>query len=56
MKFEWGYKSKEYIDHVYSIYEDWILKPPYLITRINKNNNEVKTWRMEHWQVFLLIF
>uniref|UniRef100_A0A291F807 Homing endonuclease LAGLIDADG domain-containing protein n=1 Tax=[Candida] psychrophila TaxID=45577 RepID=A0A291F807_9ASCO len=47
MKFEWGYKSKEYIDHVYSMYEDWMLKPPYLMTRINKNNNEVKTWRME---------
>lgn len=47
IKFEWGFKSKEYIDYVYSIYEDWILKPPYLMTRINKNNNEVKTWRME---------
>lgn len=46
-KFEWGYKSKEYIFHVYEIFNEYILKEPHVYTRINKNDNEVKTWRME---------
>ncbi len=47
IKFEWGYKSKDYIFHIYDIFNDYILSPPKLYTRINKNGNEVKTWRME---------
>ena len=25
MKFEWGEKSKIYLDHVYSLFDEWVL-------------------------------
>lgn len=50
IKFEWGEKSKDYIFHVYDIFGDFILKEPHLYSRLNKNGNLQKTWRMETYQ------
>lgn len=47
IKFEWGNKSKDYIHHVYDIFDEFILRPPVLYKRVNINNNIVYTWRME---------
>lgn len=47
IKFEWSYKSKDYIFNVYNILYDYIISPPKIYKRINKNGNEIKTWRME---------
>lgn len=44
MKFEWGDKNKIYANHIYSIYDEWILSPPHKKRRVNINNNIVYTW------------
>lgn len=47
IKFEWGYKSKDYIFHIYDLLFDFILKEPKLYIRTNKKGITSKTWRME---------
>jgi hypothetical protein len=44
MKFEWGYKNKPYLDHVYSLFDKWVLAKPHLKTRVNANGNSVINW------------
>jgi len=44
MKFEWGDKSKKYLDHVYSLFDEWVLSEPHKKTRISPKGNEVINW------------
>jgi hypothetical protein len=44
MKFEWGNKNKAYLNHVYFLYDDWVLSEPHKKVRISPNNNEVINW------------
>jgi hypothetical protein len=44
MKFEWSNKNKAYLDHVYSLYNEWVLSVPHKKIRISPNNNEVINW------------
>lgn len=44
MKFEWGAKSKSYLDHVYSLFGEWVLSEPHKKTRISPKGNEVINW------------
>ena len=44
MKFEWGDKNKPYLDHVYSLFDQWVLAEPHKKTRINANGNTVINW------------
>lgn len=41
LKFEWGEKNKPYLDHVYSLFNEWVISPPHKKIRINVNNNQV---------------
>jgi len=39
-KFEWGNKNKIYAEHVYALFNEWVLSPPHKKkTRINANAN-----------------
>ena len=44
LKFEWGEKNKPYLDHVYSLYNEWVISPPHEKIRLNINNNKVINW------------
>ena len=44
MKFEWGDKNKNYLEHVHSLFNEWVLSPPHKKSRININNNIVINW------------
>ena len=44
MKFEWGARSKVYLDHVYSLFDEWVLSEPHKKTRISPKGNEVINW------------
>jgi len=44
MKFEWGDKNKIYADHVYSVFNEWILSLPDKKIRVNLKGNIVYTW------------
>jgi len=43
MKFEWGDKNKKYAQHIYNIFNEWILSPPKKKERINEKGNIVNT-------------
>lgn len=43
LKFEW--KDKNYSYHIYNSFKEWIITPPKKKIRINKNNNQVITYR-----------
>lgn len=47
LKFEQSFKHKDYIDHLFEIFDPWILSNPKLVTRINKNKNIVKTFQLQ---------
>lgn len=44
LKFEWGEKSKPYLDHVYGLFDEWVISPPHKKTRVNINNKQVINW------------
>lgn len=44
LKFEWGDKNKPYLDHVYNLFDEWVLAKPHVKTRINANGNKVTNW------------
>lgn len=44
MKFEWGDKNKDYLEHVHSLFNEWVLSPPHKKSIININNNKVINW------------
>ena len=44
IKFEWGDKNKLYAEHVYKMYDEWVLSPMHKKVRTNANRNIVVTW------------
>ena len=44
MKFEWGHKNKIYTEHVYALFNEWVLSPPRKKARINANGKTVINW------------
>lgn len=44
MKFEWGDKNKLYAEHVYNLFNEWVLSSLHKKSRINVNGNTVITW------------
>ena len=44
LKFEWGDRQKAYVDHVYSLYDEWVLSDPHKKTRISPKGNTVINW------------
>jgi LAGLIDADG DNA endonuclease family len=47
MKFEWGDKNKKYAEHIYNVFNEWILSPPKKKERINEKGNAVVTWSFQ---------
>ena len=44
IKFEWGDKHKPYVDHVYSLFDEWLLSKPHKKTRVSPKGNTVVNW------------
>ena len=44
MKFEWGNKSKPYLDHVFNLFDEWVLSNPHKKSRISPKGNLVINW------------
>lgn len=44
MKFEWGDRSKAYLDHVYKLFDEWVLSEPHKKIRISPKGNTVINW------------
>lgn len=44
MKFEWSDKNKAYVDHVYALFDEWVLSVPHKKTRISPKGNTVINW------------
>ena len=44
LKFEWSDRNKDYVEHVYELFNEWVLSLPHKKSRINKNDNTVITW------------
>lgn len=44
MKFEWGDKNKPYLEHVYNLFDEWVLAQPHIKARVNANGNLVTNW------------
>ena len=47
LRFEQSDKHKEYIFHLFEIFNEWVLSEPKQILRKNNNNRNVKTWRFQ---------
>ena len=41
IKFEWGNKNKSYVNHVYNLFDEWVLSQPHKKSRISPQNNLV---------------
>lgn len=44
MKFEWGDKSKAYLDHVYALFDKWVLTEAHKKVRTSPAGNQVINW------------
>ena len=44
MKFEWGDKTKPYLDHVYNLFDEWVLSSPHKKSRLSPKGNLVVNW------------
>ena len=44
LKFEWGDKNKNYLDHVYSLFDEWVISQPHKKIRTSPLGNTVITW------------
>ena len=44
IKFEWGNKNKSYVNHVYNLFDEWVLSQPHKKSRLSPNNNLVINW------------
>lgn len=47
LKFEQGNIHKDYIDHLYEIFDEWCLSLPASNERINKNDNTIQNWTFQ---------
>ena len=44
LKFEWGEKNKPYLDHVYNLFDEWVLSNPHKKVRVSPKGNTVINW------------
>ena len=44
LKFEWGNKQKSYLDHVYNLFNEWVISLPHKKTRLSPKGNEIINW------------
>lgn len=44
MKFEWSDKTKPYLDHVFNLFDEWVLSNPHKKSRISPKGNLVINW------------
>lgn len=44
MKFEWGDKSKFYLDHVFNLFDEWVLSDPHQKIRLSPAGNKITNW------------
>lgn len=44
MKFEWSDKNKPYLDHVYNLFDEWVLSNPHKKVRVSPKGNTVINW------------
>ena len=44
LKFEWGNKNKPYLDHVYNLFNEWVLSNPHKKSRVSPNGNIIINW------------
>ena len=44
MKFEWSDKTKYYLDHVYNLFDEWVLSKPHKKSRLSPKGNLVTNW------------
>ena len=44
IKFEWGNKYKSYVNHVYNLFDEWVLSQPHKKSRLSPQNNLVINW------------
>jgi hypothetical protein len=44
LKFEWGNKHLDYLNHVHNLFDEWIIFPPHKKERFSPKGNLVITW------------
>ena len=44
MKFEWGHKHLSYVNHVYALFNEWVISEPHKKVRLSPKGNEVVNW------------
>lgn len=44
LKFEWSAKSKPYLDHVFNLFDEWVLSNPHKKSRLSPKGNLVINW------------
>lgn len=44
IKFEWGNKNKAYLNHVYNLFNEWVLSEPHKKVRVSPKWNVVINW------------
>lgn len=44
LKFEWGNKNKPYLDHVFNLFDEWVLSNPHEKARYSPKGNLVINW------------
>ena len=44
MKFEWSDKNKAYLDHVYNLFDEWVLSQPHKKSRLSSKGNLIVNW------------
>lgn len=44
MKFEWSDRQKPYVDHVFYLFDQWLLSKPHKKVRTSPKGNKIITW------------
>lgn len=44
LKFEWSDKTKPYLDHVFNLFDEWVLSNPHKKSRLSPKGNLVVNW------------
>jgi LAGLIDADG DNA endonuclease family len=44
LQFEWSNKHKPYVDHVYNLFDEWVLSKPHKKIRKSPKGNKIITW------------
>lgn len=44
IKFEWSDRQKPYVDHVFNLFDQWVLSKPHKKVRISPKGNKIITW------------